>query len=164
MRAGDGYHAWTHVGYLAVARAHAHPHPSLLAPLEQCERLAVQRLAHTVGRDPRLAQQRRHRSRDHGRRRVTDGGVREQPDVRRPAGVGRDAPQGSQGVAAGGAAGQTLGLDRHLEHAEPRIGHPLARDVRDVAVDTISHGRHTNVEGYPSGNPTLKSGLGVALP
>src|SRR5207249_7047199 len=35
------------------------------------------------------------------------------------------------------AADQTLGLDRHLEHAEPRIGHPLARDVRDVALETV---------------------------
>src|SRR5205814_9250667 len=31
-------------GVVPVARAHAQPHPSLLAPLEQDERLAVQRL------------------------------------------------------------------------------------------------------------------------
>ena len=139
---------------VAVARSHAEPHVCL-ASLEQRERLAVQRLAHPVGRDPRLAQQRCHRGRDHGRRLVTDRGVGEQPDVRRTAGIGRDAPQLSQSVAARGAAVQVLGLDGHLEHAEPRIGHPFPRDVRDIAPETVSHGRRGNLEACLSGVPTL---------
>src|SRR2546426_147976 len=126
-------------GVVPVARAHAQPHPSLLAPLEQGERLAVQCLAHPVGLDSRLAQERRYRGRDQCRRLVPDGGVREQSNVRRATGVGRDAPQRSQSFAAGGAPGQALRLDRHLEHAEPRIRYPLARDIRDIAVETLGH-------------------------
>ena len=126
-------------GVVAVARAHPEPHPSLVTPLQQCERLAVQRFTDAVGHDPRLAQERRDRGRDHGRRLVTNRGVREEPDVRGTGGVGRNAPQRRQGVAAGGAAVQTLGLDRHLEYAEPQVGHPLARYVRDVTLEPIGH-------------------------
>src|SRR5213596_1686430 len=141
-------------GVVPVARAHAQPHPSLLAPLEQGERLAVQRLAHPVGRDSRLAQERRYRGRDHRRRLVTDGGVREQSNVRRAAGVGRDAPQRSQGFAAGGAPGHALRLDRHLEHAEPRIRYPLARDIRDIALETLGH-VHSRAPLARSPNPGI---------
>src|SRR5207237_10730288 len=51
-----------------------------------------------------------------------------------------DATQPRQGVATRGAARARGRLDGDLERAQPRVGHPLARDVSDVALETIGHG------------------------
>src|SRR5207248_9378478 len=123
-----------------VAVGRAHPQPFALAPLEQRQPLAVQHFAHAVGRDARLAQQRRDGGSRDGGGLVAHRGVGEEADIGRAARRSGDAAQLVQGVATRRTAHQRGGLHGDLEHAQPRVGHPLPRHVSDVALETIGHG------------------------
>src|SRR5205823_5959440 len=98
-----------------------------------------------------------------GRWLVPHWGVGQEADVGGVVRRGGDAPQLVQGVATRGTPGERGRQDGHVEHTEPRVGHPLARHVSDVALEMIGHRRRGESEGRPSCVPTPRSGPGTAL-
>jgi len=121
-----------HPGDVLVGRAHAKP---VSLPFENLQRLAVQCFAHPGGVEPGVAEQGRERRRDDGR--SVDRAVGEEAYG---FGEPRIACKFAQRILRRGArrdSRQARGLDGHLEHTEPPIGHPLAPDVVDGALELL---------------------------
>ena len=100
----------------------------------------MERLRHAVRADARLAQEGRDRRSHQRLRAVADRAVGEQADVGRDTGVRREASQRRERLTARRAPRQPCRRHRHIEHAEPRVGHPLAGDAGDVVRQLIAHG------------------------